>query len=203
MTEPNAQDPNAPGGTPAPEDTSKLKETLTKVREERNAMERALKDLERQQAEAKAAAEKADLEKKGEYEKLSARMVQEKADLEQKLQDALATHETHLKESAALAAIAAEKGSIKLLKRDVMDALEVVKGQVLVKGHPEMTIQQFLSKLKADPDYAPAFPALGSGGGSPPPGSGGPQKPWKDMTLDERNVVYKTNPTLAKQLQGA
>lgn len=203
MTEPETiQKPE--GGTPPADDASKLKETLTKVREERNAFEKRLKELERSEADAKATAEKAEMERKGEYEKLSARMAQEKADLEKQLQDALHTHETHLKESAAITAIAAEKGSLKLLKRDVVDALELVKGQVLVKGHPELTVEQFVAKLKADPDYAPAFPALGSGGGSPPPGNGaGAQKPWKEMNLDERSSLFKSNPSLARQLQGA
>lgn len=174
--------------------------TIAKLKAELDMATKAIKDREQAEAKAKTEAERAQLEAKGDYEKLSAQMRQTQADLEKKLADLQAERDNERKESAAVAAIADERGSVTLLKQHVIGMLEDVQGKLLIKGHPEMTPRQFVAKLKSDPEYAPAFPALGSGAGSPPPGTGSGKK-WSEMNLDERTALFKANPAQAKALQ--
>jgi hypothetical protein len=76
--------------------------------------------------------------------------------------------------------------------------------KVLAKSDPTKTPVQIIEALKKDPTYQPFFEGSGaSGGGAPQSGAAAPAKTWAAMSLKERTELTISNPTLAKQLQGA
>lgn len=188
---------------------SGAKSALQKERERADAAEKALKEREKVEADAKAAADRAEQEKRGEYDKLIAA---KEAELK-KTQEALATKDGFIKRSAiertALEAITASGGIPKALLPHLQDQLEAVADgdtyKVLVKGDPGKSVQDLVSGMKADKQWAWGFNGSGASGGGAPTGGaaagGAAKKPWKDMTLREQTELFKSDPTQAKSLQ--
>lgn len=199
--------PAPPAGTPPPEDNAALKSALEKERQARKDLERQMKAREQAEADAKAAAEKAELERKGEWEKLKATVEAEKAALAKERDEATSHFRAHLVKSELTAAIAAHKGDPLLLKLIEADFEAIVSPDgahhVVSKTGDKATPSQHVEKLKKDPAYGRFFDGSGvSGGGAPPVGNPAPAaKSWKDMNLDERTALFKTNPQQALALQ--
>lgn len=144
-----------------------LKSALQKERERANAAEKALKAREQSEADEKARKEREDLERKGEYEKLSAA---DKAALKAAEEKAAAL-ESRIRsgavERAAMEAIQAAKGIPKALLPHILPNLEAVpEGEgfkVTVKGDPAKKLTDYVSSLKAD--MAWGFEGTGASGG--------------------------------------
>ena len=204
MSDPNKTPEN--GGTPESEDNSALKKALDMERQARKELERQIKAKDEADAKAKADAEKAQLEAKGDYEKLKASIEAEKAALAKERDDATAGLRSYLLKAELTTAIAANKGNPHLLKL-VQDQFEVMVSpdgshKVLVKGDATKTPSQYIEALKKDASYGAFFEASGasgSGSGQSVGNTGG--KAWKDMSLDEQTTLYRPNPTQAKALQ--
>lgn len=205
------EDPKPPvdpaaGGTPAPEDNSALKKALDEERKARKELERTIKAKEQADAEAKAAAEKADLERKGEWDKLKATVEAEKAALAKERDEAQSHFKAHLIKSQVTAAIAAAKGDPLLLKL-VESEFEAVldpdgNHRVVTKGGESKTPALHIEALKKDPAYGRFFDGSGTtGGGAPAAGGGIPSPKWKDMSLDEQTNLFKTDKPRALALQ--
>jgi hypothetical protein len=169
-------------------DDSGASSAVRKERERAEAAERALKDREKADLEQKTAKEREELERKGEYEKLRAKDEAELASLRKQLQDTNTAHETHLKETKALTLLgplAATPKTLESLKREFMDQLEIVQGQVLVKGDPSLTPEKLAEKFKANPDYAPFLKGTNANGG----GAGNPGRVSTDTPRDQMTGV--------------
>lgn len=173
-----------------------LKSALQKERERANAAEKALKEREKAEADAKLAKEREDLERKGEYEKLSAadkaaiKAAEEKAQaLETKLRSGAI-------ERAALDAIQAAKGIPKALLPHIVPILEAVpEGEgfaIKIKGDPAKKLTDYVASLKAEMAWGfEGSGASGSGAGQPasgpaantPPKTAGEaaQRAWADL----------------------
>lgn len=187
-------------------DDDPAKETIAKIRKERDDLEKSLKEREKQETDAKAAKEREDLEKKGEYEKLRAqdaeaiKAAKDRAEaLESKIRNGA-------RDRAALEAMQ-EAGAIpKALMPHIQDRLEVLPDgdgyKVVVKGDAGKPIKDFISSLKEEMPWG-FQPTGASGGGASQSGGSKQTKAWKDMTLDEQTDLYRTNPAQAKALQGA
>lgn len=181
------------------------KDTMRKLRDERDTMAKALKDREKAEADAKTAKEREDLERKGEYEKLSAadkaalKAAEEKAHaLEVKIRNGA-------RDRAAMEAIQAVKGIPKALLPHITPNLEVIPDgddfKVVVKGDPGKNLTDYVASLKNE--MAWGFEGSGaSGGGAVNGGGGTATKPLKDMGIKERTELFRTNPTLYSQLAG-
>lgn len=153
------------------------KDTMRKIREERDTLARTLKDREKAEADAKAAKEREELERKGEYEKLKAtyeadtKAARERAEaLEAKLRNGA-------RDRAAMEAIQAAGGIPKALLPHVQGALEVVQDgedyKVIVKGDPGKKLDAFIAGLKTEMPWG--FNGSGaSGGGAPQSGGAAP-----------------------------
>jgi len=163
------------------------KSTMQKLRQERDEMAKALKDREKAEADAKTAKEREELERKGEYEKLSAadkaaiKAAEDKASaLESKIRN-------NARDRAALEAISAAKGIPKALLPHITPNLEVIPDgedfKVVVKGNPGQKLVDYVTGLKADMSWG--FEGSGASGGSAPQGNGGGVNPFEKMTKTE------------------
>lgn len=190
------------------QDNAALKKALDVERQARKDLEKQIKAKDEAEAKAKADAERAQLEAKGDYEKLKASIEADKTALMKERDAAHAGLKSYLLKAEITAAIAAQKGN-PLLQKLVADQFEAVispdgEHKVLVKSDPTKTPAQFIEGLKKDPAYGAFFEGFGaSGGGGEPDGTGkqASAKPWKEMSLDEQTSLWKSNPTQAKALQ--
>lgn len=150
------------------------KATMQKLRQELAEKEKALKDREKAEADAKAAKEREDLERKGEYEKLSAvdkaalKAAEEKAGiLEAKIRNGA-------RDRAAMEAIQAVKGIPKALLPHITPNLEVINDgddyKVVVKGDPGKKLVDYVASLKNE--MAWGFEGSGASGGGAGQSSG-------------------------------
>lgn len=182
--------------------------TIAKLKEELSAATKALKDRESAEAKAKADAERAQLEARGDYEKLKASLEADAKAAKERAEALEAKIRNEKRDRAAMEAIQAAGGIPKALLPHIQGSLEVVAEaddfRVVVKGDPGKKLDAFVAGLKEDMPWG-FLPTGVTGGGAPanPGGSGAPAKPWKEMNIDERTAVWKSNPTLARQLQGA
>lgn len=150
------------------------KATMQKLRQELAEKEKALKDREKAEADAKTAKEREDLERKGEYEKLSA---VDKAALKAAEEKALIL-ETKIRngarDRAAMEAIQAVKGIPKALLPHITPNLEVINDgddyKVVVKGDPGKKLVDYVASLK--PEMAWGFEGSGASGGGAGQSSG-------------------------------
>lgn len=192
----------------AGDDAKGLKSALQKEREARDVAEKALKAKQDAEENAKLEAERKALEAKGDYEKLSAGDKKRIQELEAELGKRGTEHEQYVKHTFALShlgTLAVNERALEVLAADLESRIELVQGKPVVKGDPSKDIKALVAEITADPLYAPFLRGSGASGtgGNPNPGGGGSQKAWKDMNLDEQGALYKSNPTLAKSLQGA
>ena len=207
MSEENKTPPTPPPGETPPEDTSALKKALDAERQARKELERTIKAKEQAEAEAKANAERAELERKGEWEKLKANVEAEKAALAKERDEAQGRFKAHLIKSQVTAAIAAAKGDPLLLKLVESDFEAVLdpdgNHRVITKGGDSKTPALHIEALKKDPAYGRFFDGSGTSGGGAPAGNGAPPagKSWNDMSLDERTTLFKTDKPRALALQ--
>ena len=192
-------------------DDDPAKETIAKIRKERDDLEKSLKEREKQEADAKAAKEREDLEKKGEYEKLRAqdaeaiKAAKDRAEaLELKIRNGA-------RDRAALEAMT-EAGAIpKALMPHVQDQLEVLPdgdgSKVVVKGDAGKPIKDFISGLKEEMPWG-FQPTGASGTGAPAHQPGGanahaaifdPKSPTYNYT--KQMELAKTNPALFQTLR--
>lgn len=188
------------------EDTTGLKTALRKEREARDALDKKVKAWERagktpeeiEELIAKAAeAEEEKLRSAGQWDKLKDQMNEKHAKEIKGLKDQIAAKdneigtvkkslEAHLVDAQATAAIAANKGTAKLLLPHVQRHVRVIekdgkyvtqvvdeKGDPRVdsKGNP-LTIEQFVAEMRDDDVYGRAFEGNGQSGGGTPPGGG-------------------------------
>lgn len=152
------------------------KSALQKERKAREEAEKALKARERSEAEEKARKEREDMERKGEYEKLSAA---DKAALKAAEEKAAAL-ESRIRngavERAAMEAIQAAKGIPKALLPHILPNLETTPDgdgyKVIVKGDPAKKLTDYVSSLKAE--MAWGFEGTGASGGGANPSGGTP-----------------------------
>lgn len=174
------------------------KDTMRKIREERDTLARTLKDREKAEADAKAAKEREELERKGEYEKLKAtyeadtKAARERAEaLEAKLRNGA-------RDRAAMEAIQAANGIPKALLPHIQGQLEVIPDgedfKVVVKGNPGQKLTDFVTGLKADMPWG--FNGSGaSGGGAPqtgnPVGKSIPRSQFSAMTPADQMAHVK------------
>ena len=180
------------------------KDTMRKIREERDSLAKSLKEREKAEADAKAAKEREDLERKGEYEKLRAQDQEALKAALAKADGLEARNRNNARDRAAMEAISAVKGIPKALLPHIVPALEVVPDgddyKVIVKADPGKKLADFVSSLKNEMPWG--FEGSGfSGSGAMQPGTNSGAKPWKDMTLDEQSNLFKSNPVQALALQ--
>jgi hypothetical protein len=180
----------APGEKPPTEDNSALKKALDQERQARKELERLIKEKERTESEAKASAEKAELERKGEWEKLKATVEAEKIALAKERDEAQHHFKTHLVKSELTAAIAAHKGDPLLMKL-VEDQFEAVLSpdghhRVITKGGDNKTPALLIEGLKKDTAYGRFFEGSGVTGGGAPPIGGSHAAPDSNLSPVER-----------------
>jgi len=170
-----------------------LKSALQKERERANAAEKALKDREKTEAEALARKEREDLEKKGEYEKLSAADKAALKAAEERAQALDAKLRSGAIERAALEAVTSVKGIPKALLPHILPNLEAVPDgdgfAVKVKGDPAKKITDFVSSLKAEMAWGfEGSGASGSGAGQPGQGGGGTNARYAELMAKENRT---------------
>lgn len=166
------------------------KATMQKLRQELAEKEKALKDREKAEADAKTAKEREDLERKGEYEKLSA---VDKAALKAAEEKALIL-ETKIRngarDRAAMEAIQAVKGIPKALLPHITPNLEVINDgddyKVVVKVDPGKKLVDYVASLK--PEMPWGFEGSGASGGGAGQ-SGGTGNTGKKMSQTEFNQL--------------
>jgi hypothetical protein len=218
--------PKDDGGTPdgednaaAADDLAELKGALKKERRRARDASKRARDLEerydgidpdeyRELSKAREDAEAQDAEKRGEWEKLSAKQkdahdkqLADRDALNGQLRKALYGE---LIDARAVRELAEQDGSAKLLLPHVRARMDVVEqdGKYRVRvldanGEPDvnndgepMTLKDLVTQMKADATFAPAFASSGAEGtGSPSGGTGGAgtqRKPRSEMTPKEK-----------------
>jgi len=184
----------APGEKPASEDNSALKKALDQERQARKDLERQMKAKEQSEAEAKATAEKAELERKGEWEKLKATVEAEKAALAKQLDDAQYSFKQHLIKAEVTAAIAAAKGDPLLMKlvEGEFEAVVSPDGahRVITKGGDSKTPVMHIEALKKDPAYGRFFDGAGVSGGGALPTNGSANTRGSSVTRAEFDAFH-------------
>lgn len=186
-------------------ETEGVHSALRKERERANAAEKALKEREKAEEDAKRKAEEEQALKRGEFDKIRA----QDQETIKKLQDEAQGLQTRLRNSArdkaAMEAITAAGGIPKALMPHIIDSLEVVPEgdnfKVVVKADPGKKLGDFVAGLKSEMPWGFNAPGASGAGTAAGGGTGGAQKPWKEMTLTEQTNLYRTNPTQAKALQ--
>lgn len=175
-------------------DDDPAKETIAKIRKERDDLEKSLKEREKQEADAKAAKEREDLEKKGEYEKLRAqdaeaiKAAKDRAEaLELKIRNGA-------RDRAALEAMT-EAGAIpKALMPHVQDQLEVITEgdgyKVVVKGDAGKTLKDFVAGLKEEMPWGfQPTGATGTGAPAHQPGAATGAKARYDELMGKKELT--------------
>ena len=155
-------------------DDDPAKSTMQKLRQQLADAEKALKDRETAEATAKAAKEREELERKGDYEKLSAA---DKAALKAAEEKATALEgriRNGVRDRAALEAIQSANGISKALLPHITPNLEVIPDgddfRVVVKGDAGKPLAEYISSLKTEMPWG--FNGSGaSGSGSSQSGS--------------------------------
>lgn len=158
-------------------DVKGLKSALDKERADRSALEKALKDRETAEETAKLEAERKELERKGEYEKLSAQDKARIQELEGRLKQTDTEHQQYVKHSLALSLLgpaAVNAKALEYLASQFEQSLEIVQGKIVVKGSPEKDPKALADEIQKDPLFAPFLRGSGiSGPGGNPPAGGG------------------------------
>ena len=172
MPEPIIPVPPPDGVTPPVDENAGLKKALDAERSARKELERTLKAREQSDTDAKAAHEKADMERKGEWEKLKLTVEAEKKARQDETAKATSGHKSYAMKTALLTAIG--DNSPHLLKQ-IEDEFEVIfspDGAPIVQSKiGGKTPAAYLETMKADPAWGHFFNASGaSGGGANPPG---------------------------------
>lgn len=180
------------------------KATMQKLRQELAEKEKALKAAADEKAAKDREAEEAKARATGDFEKLKAQLEARTKEVEAKHEKLLGRLRESSRERALMDAITQAGGIPKALLPHLKELVEDVEDgegyKHLVKGDPGKKLTDFVASLKAEMPWG--FQAINASGGGANPSSGAPQaKPWKDMSLDERTNLFKTNPTLANQLQ--
>lgn len=143
------------------EDVAGLKSALEKERQARRDAERAAKTKENEEEARKSAAEKAEMERKGEWDKLRQTVEAEKAALAKERDTAMEGLKSTLIKAHVNAAIAEHKGNRHLAKlvEDQFEAILSPDGnhKVVVKGDAAKTPAQFIEGLKKDTSYGAFF----------------------------------------------
>lgn len=163
--------PNAEGVMPPAEDTSGLKKALDAERQARKELEKLLKARETSEAEAKAAKERDEDERKGNYEKIRAQDMAEIKSAKDRA-DAL---ENRIRNSAlnaaAIEAIVSANGIPEALLSHVTAALEVVPDgdeyKVVLKSDPSKKITDYVLSLRAEKAWGFNGSGASGGGGIP------------------------------------
>jgi len=169
-------------------DDSGASSAIRKERERAEVAERALKA----EADHKAAKEREELERKGEYEKLSAadkaalKAAEERAaTLEAKIRNG--ERDRALMEAMSDAAV---RGIPKALLPHIQDQVEVVPDgedfKVVPKGNPALKLTEFVSAFKKDMPWG--FEASGASGGGAD-SSGRTAASGKAISLSELNAL--------------
>jgi hypothetical protein len=184
-----------PDGVTPPEDLSGLKKALDAERSARRELERQIKADQQAKDSERTKLEQAELERKGEWEKLKTSVETEKANLAKERDAAHHKYRTHLTRTAAIEAIAAADGIPEALLPHVESALEVVQGpdgsdQVLVKGAPGTSVKDFVASLRDSKAWG--FKGTGANGGGAPPPGGKPSTQTKTMP---RSQFFQLSPT--------
>lgn len=172
--------------------TKKANSEAAKFRHELKAFAELGMSAEEIQALKKAREEDEETKslKGGEFDKLKKQLVdQHSAELKKKddsIGNMRSTLEKHLVDGAAIAALAAAKGSTELLLPHVRskvkvfeDGGEYVARVVDVKGDPRvnakgdfLSIAELVSEMRSSDSFSRAFDGDGAGGGGMPPGGG-------------------------------
>ena len=166
----------ADGVTPPTDDNAGLKKALDAERHARKEAEKALKARDQADTDSKAAHDKAEMERKGEWEKLKLTVEAEKKALQDEKEKATNGRNAYILKAELLAAIG--DNSPHLLKQ-IEDEFEVViapdgTSKVLSKDGGK-TPAQHLEAMKADPTWGAFFKGSGvNGGGSGPVGKPAP-----------------------------
>jgi hypothetical protein len=160
------------GGMPS-DDAAALKKALETERTARKELEKLLKGREKAEEEAKAAKEREDLEKRGEYEKIRAADQAALKKAHEEIESLRASIRKGAIARAATEAISAHNGIPKALEPHLSAALEAVGEnedlRVVAVGDPGKTASDLVATWKKSPDWAWAFHGSGaSGSGSPP-----------------------------------
>lgn len=180
------------------------KATMQKLRQELAEKEKALKAAADEKAAKEREAEEAKARASGDFDKLKAQMEARTKEAEAKAEALQNRIREASRERALMDAISQVGGIPKALLPHLKELVEdVAEGDAykhLVKGDPSKKLTDFISGLKAEMPWG--FQATNASGGGANPNAGTPQaKAWKDMTLDERTALYKTNPAQAAALQ--
>lgn len=206
MSEPNPNQNTEPnGGTPAGDDLAAMKETLRKVREERNTFEKALKEREKSEADSKAAKEREELERKGEYEKLKASLEAETKAQRERAESLESRLRNGARDRAAMEAIQAANGIPKALLPHITGNLEVVPDgedfRVVVKGNPGQKLTDYVAGLKDEMPWGFQASGMSGGGAQSAGGSAGGggnaryfDKKSPDYNYTKQMEIAKSNP---------
>lgn len=162
-------------------DDDPAKETIAKIRGERDELAKALRAHEKAEADAKAVKDREDLERKGEYEKLSAadkaalKAAEERVqNLESKFR--MSSRERFLQE--AMAAVGAIPEALGPHVRDLFEDVPDGDGfKHVVKGDAGKKAADFLAAFKETKPWA--FQPTGSTGGGASTHQGAPGTPAK------------------------
>lgn len=155
-------------------DENPVKATVDKLRQERDELEKALRAREKSEADAKAAKEREEMERRGEYEKLRAADLEALKKAEARIEALEAERRDGIRDRAAEEAIIAANGIPKALLPHLRPILEVIPDgesfKVVVKGSPEKKLQDFVTGLRSEMPWG--FNGTGaSGSGAPASGT--------------------------------
>lgn len=177
-------------------DDDPAKETIAKIRRERDDLEKSLKEREKAEADAKAAKEREDLERKGEYEKLRA----QDAEAIKAAKDRAEALELRIRQGARDRALleAMSDPSVKAIPKALMphvvDLVEVVpEGEgfkVVSKANPGQKLTDLLSGLKTE--MAWGFEPTGANGSGAPahqPGTPAGSKTRYDELMNKKDLT--------------
>ena len=169
------------------------KATMSKIRQERDELAKALKDREKAEADAKTAQERAELERKGDYEKLKSSLETDAKDAKSKLEALETRLRNSARDRAAMEAVQAVKGIPKALLPHITPLLEVIpegdEFRVVVKGDPGKKLPDFVASLKDEMPWG--FEGSGASGSGTPSG-GGSAASGKALN---RNAFSQLNPS--------
>lgn len=159
-------------------DDDPAKETISKLRKERDELEKAIKEREKSEASAKEAKEREEMERKGEYEKARAADVKRIEELTKQLEAQTGSIHKERIGRATAEALAKHGGITKALAHHLEGLLEHVADgdgfKIVVKGDPATTPDALVAKWKADPEWAFGFNGSGIAGGGTPPSTNTP-----------------------------
>lgn len=199
-------------GLPQPEDTSALKRAKDHEKKARQEAEKKLGEIEAREAQAReeAARKSGDIEAlEKSWNEKHATALATKDDVIQSLESSLKGILVDNKAMELATKIAGDNAPVLLphvkqrLAVDKRDGSHVTTVLDATGKPSALTIDELAEEFKANPVFASVIiGSKASGSGAKESRSGAPQdKKWSEMTADERNSLYKSDPAKYRELK--